>query len=494
MSFISLNPIYVLKPDSGRALILAALPGRRLTPGMDDSFTNIIHPIYAMILSFIDGRERAVCVQEAANALGVSTDLIDRFVDALLDNPNSTVLQLTNANSAFPPKTIITLQQEEVSHRYDADLFSYQTLDMRMKRLFTPSMITIMFNNVCVTRCIYCYQDKSRVANCEIPLERIKELIREAHQLHVNTFDVIGGEFFLYKHWREVLQELRKYGYNPYLSTKMPLPEDDIKFLADIKIYDIQISIDTLIESHLLPSLGVKPGYVDQLIKSLRLLDHYGIKTMVNSVLTKYNDSIADMQSIYNVLKDLKHLTSWHVVKGDPTLYPKVDYNTIEISPEHQNSIADYLLELKEQSGLNIFAPDKQALQQKGEREVQPEVQSENDNNFWQRTFCSGLFSSLYILPNGDVTICEQLYWNKQFIVGNVLTQSIEEVWNSEEAKKIYFIKQEDIPADSLCHTCEHFEDCRSVRQVCYREIIKKYGKEKWYYPDVNCPFSKNKR
>jgi radical SAM protein with 4Fe4S-binding SPASM domain len=89
--------------------------------------------------------------------------------------------------------------------------------------------------------------------------------------------------------------------------------------------------------------------------------------------------------------------------------------------------------------------------------------------------------------------MCEQLYWNKNFIVGNVLENSIQEVWNSEKAKSIYFIKQEDIPSDSLCHTCTNFNVCREVRQVCYREIIKKYGTDKWYYPDVNCPYVKIK-
>ena len=30
-----------------------------------------------------------------------------------------------------------------------------------------------------------------------------------------------------------------------------------------------------------------------------------------------------------------------------------------------------------------------------------------------------------------------------------------------------------------------------STEGVCYREIIKKNGADKWYYPDVNCPFNK---
>lgn len=95
-----------------------------------------------------------------------------------------------------------------------------------------------------------------------------------------------------------------------------------------------------------------------------------------------------------------------------------------------------------------------------------------------------------YILPDGNVTMCEQLYWNKNFIVGNIIHHNLAEVWNSDKAKAIFFIKQEDIPSDSLCHSCKQFEACRSIRQVCYREIVRKYGTDKWYYPDVNCPFA----
>ena len=75
-------------------------------------------------------------------------------------------------------------------------------------------------------------------------------------------------------------------------------------------------------------------------------------------------------------------------------------------------------------------------------------------------------------------------------IVGDVMRSSIREIWNSEKAKSLYFIKQTDIPDDSLCHSCTRFDECRALRQVCYREIMRKYGSDKWYYPDINCPFS----
>lgn len=485
MKYITFNPYYVLKPDDGRTLIMAKLLGRNLLKGVDDSFTNVIHPIYAMILSYIDGREYNDCINDAANDLEVPKELVEGFVTSLLDKPNRVLLKSQNMPSAFPPQTIISLPTPSDNKRYFASMFNYTKIDLCLKRHMTPSTVTLMLNNICLTDCIYCYQDKSRVANCQIPLDRIKELIREAKQLNVNTFDVIGGEFFLYKHWRSVLQELRKYGYNPYISTKVPLDESDIKFLSDLDIHDIQISLDSAIEEHLKPSLRVKTGYLKKMIDSIQVLDRYGIPIMLHSVLTKFNDSVEDMESVYNVIKDLKHLMDWHVVIGEPSLYPKTELD-ISIDPNAMNDIVDYLNSLK--TDISINAPSKiQSLETLGATAT-IDLETRKDI-FFSRSFCSGLFSSIYILPDGQVTMCEQLYWNKDFIIGNILYNSLLEVWNSEKANSIYYLKQRDIPSDSKCHSCNHFEQCRSQRQVCYREIIRKYGEEKWYYPDANCPF-----
>ena len=108
MKYICFNPFYVLKPDNGKVLMLAALQGRNLLKGIDDSFTNVIHPIYAMILSFIDGRLYEDCVNEAAEQLGVEKSLVAKFVDSLLDVPNSVTLHGKDGFSSFPPNSIIS--------------------------------------------------------------------------------------------------------------------------------------------------------------------------------------------------------------------------------------------------------------------------------------------------------------------------------------------------------------------------------------------------
>lgn len=487
MLYITFNSDYVLKPDDGRVLIQARLPGRNLLKGVEDSFTNIIHPIYAMILSCVNGRSYDECISDASHAVGVEEKLTGRFVRTLLNNPNQVVYKGKDGTSVFPPYTLVSCPERRMSQRYTPDLFDYTEVDLRVKRHLTPSSITLMFNNICVTNCIYCYQDKSRKVNCSIPLPRIMDLIHESYNLHVSTFDVVGGEFFLYKHWRKVLSELIKYGYQPFLSTKIPLKEKDIAYLSELGVHDIQLSIDTMIESHLIASIKVAEGYVCEMCRTIRLLDKYGIPVTVHTVLTQYNDTKEDMKSIYNVLREVEHLLYWHVVKGDPTLYPRTPYENIEISPSALDAIIDYLSILSKTTAIPIHCPGKATVNTINENSSSA-LTDDRLSEFFHRTYCSGLFSALYILPDGQVTICEQLYWNKRFIVGDVMRSSLQEIWNSEKSKSLYYIRQEDIPIDSPCHSCMWFERCRSDRQVCYREIIKKYGKERWYYPDVLCP------
>lgn len=480
--FISFNEQYVLKPDDGRALIMAAQTGRSTLTHVNDTFETYIHPLYAIILCFMDGRKKEECITSASSYLHISSGMIEGLINKLTDNTNFVKIKTKDGLSTFPPHTLRSLAKKNVSPRFQPDLFRYKKIDLRNKRHFTPTSITLMINNTCVTDCFYCYCDKRKKTACQIPFERLQELIHEAKKLHVRTFDVIGGEFFLYKNWKEILKELLVAGYNPYLSTKMPLEEKTIKDLADLQIQDIQISLDTLIEKNLMESLNVKKGYVQQIKHTLRLLDKYHIPVMIHTVLSQKNKTVEDMSSLFDFIKNMKNIIEWKIDKAGASLYARTDYKNIKISEEDIACIENYINEIRGQVPYTIRAPRPAVPNQYVPKNMR--------DNFFQRGFCSGNFSAIFILPDGNVTICEELYWTKQFFLGNIMEDSILDVWNSDKAKALFYVKQEDIPADSLCHSCADFSDCRSLKQVCYREVVKKYGIEKWYYPDVSCPYS----
>lgn len=74
------------------------------------------------------------------------------------------------------------------------------------------------------------------------------------------------------------------------------------------------------------------------------------------------------------------------------------------------NNIVNYLEELSKTTNISIHFPQRE--QKKPSMDSKDKLKKA-EKKFFNRAFCSGLFSSLYILPDGQVTMCEQLYWNK---------------------------------------------------------------------------------
>jgi len=108
--------------------------------------------------------------------------------------------------------------------------------------------------------------------------------------------------------------------------------------------------------------------------------------------------------------------------------------------------------------------------------------------DFKNRSLCSGNLSGMVLLPDGKVTLCEELYWNKDFIIGDLTKNNILEVWQSEKALRLWDLQQSSLSDDNPCKTCQDFTSCRKGLGVCWKAIIAYYGKDKYLYPDPRCP------
>ncbi|MDR1553041.1 MAG: radical SAM protein [Prevotellaceae bacterium] len=484
---ITLNPNYMLKNDDGCVLLL----GKRLLAddeSNDDSVMSAIHPFHAMILSFVNGDEYDDILDKTSEQLQISREKIKKFIDSLIENNKAIGPLYKNIQLGFPRNTIIKSDYKRPNPYKPTD-FEYNYLDVRLKRHKTPSHAILMITNKCATDCIYCYADKRYPVDCKIPFDRIKEIIAEAKNIGIVDFNLIGGEVFLYKQWKDLLKLYLDYGYNPALSVKYPLTEDDVKYLADIKIPHIQISLDTVIPEHLKQILRVNDEYVNRIQKTFEYLEKYKIVTTVHTIINRKNSSTEDIVSIYEFLSKFNNIRYWFPEIVSSSMYLK-DFDLYKAKIKNLKQMQDCVDKLKEMSSFNIInGLDKVEIQENiTNAETQEHIDRMTKEWINNKALCSGNFSGLYILPTGDVTICEELYWHPHFIIGNVLTQSLEEIWNSEKALSLFNIRPEDIPADSVCSSCKEFDECRSIKQICYRELIKAYGDDKWYYPDVNCP------
>lgn len=480
---ILFNPDYVLKPDVGRVLLLPF----DTTRSEIDVFDSFIHPIHAIILSFVKGDSIEDTINNASNYLDVDKKYIENFITPLINNNDKKHVKIGNNIISFPPNTIISSTKKSNKIKtYNPSSFFYKKLDMRFKRHYTPSRITLMLTNKCVTNCFYCYADRRKKTDCKIQLDRIIKIIDEAKKLNVIDFNVIRGEFFLYKYWREVLSYLYKKDYIPFVSTKVPIDVQDVAFLKSIKIKDIQFSLDTLIPEHLKYIVGVRDKYMEHVKETLYLLNKYKINTIIHSIINAKNDTIEDMNSIYEYIKDFDNIVHWRVDLVGPSIYLRgKSYYDIKYNNDNVLKLIPYFKTTSENSIFPIKYSSLYSVSE--EKNITYDEKLKVFNN---RGICSGNFSSLFILPDGKVTICEELYWHPQFIIGNIIEQSLEEVWNSQIAHEVYAFKQQNIAKNSACAVCEEYEKCRSLKQVCWRDIIRAYGSDNWTYPDPNCPKS----
>jgi radical SAM protein with 4Fe4S-binding SPASM domain len=386
---------------------------------------------------------------------------------------------------SIPRHFIVECQADSRSDLYPKEEF-YIRKDLwnfNIFRLSSPTNLTLMLNNTCVTECLYCYANKKIKVETPLSTEKIISLIEEADKMGVLSFEFSGGEVFLHKDYDIILSKLYKHGFITNISTKICLSEEQIIKLKKIGINKIQISVDAWDSNILQKILHVNNTYFENLKQSLKLLEKHEIEVIVKSVITNINDTLEDIEQLLKGLLQYKNIKSISIAPGEYSLYKK--FTNYKTSAKVWNRICKYVEGFGEKhKNCNI---SHQGYTSKNEI---IDIVQNKAANFLSRSLCSGNLSSLYILPDGKVTICEELYWHPKFIVGDVTNQSIQEIWDSKEANELFFLSQKDFDNNSACKHCLDFNSCRLRAGVCWKMIFQAYGMDAWQLPDPRCPLA----
>ena len=283
--------------------------------------------------------------------------------------------------------------------------------------------------------------------------------------------------FFYTKTGRNCQTFCINYEYKSYLSTKIPIGEDIIVKLKERNIDKIQISLDTVDKDVLRTMIKVPSSYLDEMKNTFDLLRKYNIKFIVKSVITKFNDDLFSIKHLINFLLKYDNLLKLSIAPGEHSLYKH--FTTYKSNIEKLLEIQEYINELNHPK--ISMQPPTMPINESFE---------EKRNQFNSRGACSGNLTSLFILPDGKVTICEQMFWTPFFILGDVTNQSIMEVWNSPKALSLWNIKQEEIQDASPCKKCFDFEKCRRGAGTCWQMAMQAYGIENYDFPAPSCPYA----
>ena len=473
---ISINPNYCIRNEKYCSYILYAgnLIHAKAEPG---PLVMPIPPYLGMILSSFNGGDYEETIKKCSSIIEIEPDKIKLITEQLINNEEPFISKIGD-EKIFIPKNFLIESTRNSKVFTEAD---FSALDQfKPHRMLMPAYITIMITSKCHTNCIYCYADRSRPDDMQ--LETILALIEQAHEEGVVNVMVSGGDIFANKDWRIILKKLADYNYHPILSTKVPLKKDDIEFLISIGVEEIQYSVDTLNPESATKHFRINGDkYIEKIREMLQASDELGLPFNVKSVVTKWNGSLKNFQEMFAQFSTFKNLRSWNVVPAFCSSF-RDDYETYKPLHDTLVELDEYFKNLKAN-----FVLYTSKLIEKAQKQVKFSTVEEYAS---KNKTCGANTYTMGVLSNGKVTVCEMLYYNTMFYLGDAGSERLRDIWNSKKAISLFEYKVKVENSDSACYSCKVLEKCKKSmkKRYCLVDVINSYGEKKWDYPDPRCP------
>lgn len=441
----------------------------------------LLPPAIGCILENIGQMDSELSIAKMSQELQVTKESISAFLRNLMqDTPKK--LKIGEYNIIFPPHLIVC--SEVPSKKANNYTSQYISSKLTFKRPISPININIMVTTKCTVNCRYCYA--KRQSHNELTTPEIANLIEQCHNIGIVNLNLTGGDIFARKDWKDILGIVRKYGYYPFLSTKTPLHEEDVSYLSSIGIHEIQFSLDVHDNRVLTQLIGANDNYLERVKCMFDYCEENKIKICVRTVLCRQNADVDKISELYHFISKYTNIKDWVLTPAFFSDNNTQTYQQLQVSKEKLVAVRTYINDLKAQFPIyqSKISPCGYKLK----------LYSTTDEYVAHNQKCYANTYSMSVLATGDCTVCEMLYDNKEYLLGNVREQSLHDIWNSPKALALFSLKQQDIPKDSPCHECSVFEVCRNklAKRVCYVDIAKMNHQNSLGYPDPRCPMAKD--
>jgi MoaA/NifB/PqqE/SkfB family radical SAM enzyme len=403
---------------------------------------------------------KSVNVESVLNSLKERTGISD----LLEDSSEYTAVEIERYGNRVDPLTLLIKRED---------------FDMKGGDLRLDAPLSLNFNvaTACPFSCLYCYHPLNEVKPF-ISLERLKVILREFKDNGCESVMLTGGDPMLRPDIDEVMAYLNEIGLFYTLSTKSVLSKERIDELVSRAGLDrIQISLDDSRSEVVEFLTGAGKGYFEACVRQIEYMQGKGIDVRVKSVLTSYN---ADNISSY--LDFLNSLSIRHVQV---------------VSYGRSGSRHDDRLFASRSQMENAGRAVEKARAKYGNMSIVGGGYSEAYANpvgretplFDKRAVCNAGRFAVTMLPNGEVSICEQLPYDKKYIIGDLNQQGLMDWWNSGRLQKWLSPPSRDIfPVSSPCRTCpeEDYNICHRRYSRCLRFCREYLGSTE--REDVKCP------
>ena len=470
MARLLFNPDLVLHPDGRRAIVYV----RDEVESGISAFVSPVHPRLAVLLALFDGQRtlRDVVSDWAYVGGSGSPDRAGEEFSEFASTWGATPLLVT-AESVPPERRKV----------YDPAAFIVpgQEVDLSAIRCSAPISLVHVTTYRCAVDCAYCYSRPPNAPSDHLSLDRLDVILDEVRDLGVDRASLSGGDVFCHPRGMELIELYAEHGIIPQIATKVPLDDLRARGLRDLGVESIQVSLDS---PHAAEHDGLvgRPGHLEALLPGLDAIAKAGLGLRTNTVLTPRNYPGA-LELIPLLAERYDNLRSMQMTPYGRSLYRHRD--DLFLTPDQAADLTDRIKTYQQSyPQVRVHAsgmPDPTFY------ERSPEDKSEKHR---ERALCSGNRWGFVLLPNGEVTVCEELYHHPRFILGDLRRQTVAEVWNSPEALALAFPAPDSAPAGSACARCPEFVECHHVKGRCYKRALQAYGLDHPDWPDPMCPYA----
>jgi radical SAM protein with 4Fe4S-binding SPASM domain len=384
---------------------------------------------------------------------------------------------------------------------------------------FTPAgPFEIVWNITyqCNLRCKHCYEDAGGRKRQELSTDEAKQVIdilSEVAGIGLPALSFSGGEPLARKDFFELAAYAKK--RIPYLSIASNgtiITRDNAKKIKDVGVDYVEISLDGTVPQTHDEFRGV-PGAFQKTIQGIRNCVEEGIDTCIATVL--HRDNFAEAEKIIGLAKELGvRFMHFNYI---PTGRAK-EHVALDLTPDERlhvlqtigKEIIDAYLQAKEEelrfgkSNLKVdrffstcpqyASVTKELSQKRGQKfmvaaHYAAKKGVENVANFLGGCGAGRLYCA--IEPNGDVKPCVFFPTNKNTVIGNMLKDNFEEIWDTNpllwqlrtrESLETYIVDGKE----TGCGNCPDKYICGGCRARAYS-----YFNGNVNAPDIGCIHNK---
>lgn len=323
----------------------------------------------------------------------------------------------------------------------------------------------------CNAKCLHC----GSAAGCDRPnnlsFDQARSVVRQLNDIGCSVLTLIGGEYFLYPHWKELLTELSNTNIKVAIITNgLALTDDKLDYIKQAHVRGIGISIDgATAATH--DRIRQVPGCYQQAWNAAQKVHNKGLSLTIITTINKLN--IVELKAFRNLMLE-KGYHTWQMEHSALTGRMKKELALDDFGFYCCGIFAAQTLKRYQGRELDLFCMHNFGYYSKT-------LPNHVPNKYW--TGCMAGRKNLGIRSDGTIVGCLALY-DDAYIEGNVKETPIAEIrkhkdfcsWN-HRLKKFKALKGHCAACPFALVCLGGCEATTPTQQMCYH-AIEQWGRD----------------